>query len=504
MRRLLLVTYQFPPIGGSGVQRVAKLASHLPEVGWRAHVVSAGHTHYPLLDPQLAHGLGDDVFVHRTCGLEPAGVAASVCRHMTRKGGTDGWLSDLEDRLYWRLDRLVGRLPLPEAEMLWAPAAIRQARRLVGRHEIEAVVTTSPPHSTHLVGLWLHRRLGLPWVADLRDPILDNFAYRGGGKRSDRYWRWIERRIVEDADRVVVTCPELGERLRSRYSHASDCRFVTITNGFDPADGPAARGEAAGNGSVTAFSVEKTTGETPVPQCCTTHVEGRCRLRRHSRGLRRPRGADVTGGAPRFTLSHVGAFYREQTVEPVLVAIRGLRSERADVARDLCLRLVGSLSASQRLLLREDDGAYVCDVGYRPHDEAIGEMGRADVLLLVTPANDGGRLCIPAKMFEYLAFGGHIIAMIHRGTAMWRILEEAGNVTLVDRREPDSLGGAIERCYDGWRSGLLNVSRDRRVVDRYRRDRLAARFAEVVEDCVAGSPSLRVTTGDEHHEEEAA
>jgi glycosyltransferase involved in cell wall biosynthesis len=543
LRNLLLVTYQFPPVGGSGVQRALKLASYLPRSGWRAHVVSAGHVHYPLLDPTLTSGVDGEVAVHRTCGLEPAGVAQVICRHLAPAGSASDWLGGVEDRLYWRLDRMFGRLQLPETEMLWVPAAIRQARRLVDRHEIEAVVTTSPPNSAHLVGLSLRRRLGLPWVADMRDPILDNFAQTAQGRLADRFWRWLEGSVVRHADAVVVTCPELADRLTERYPDVAAGRFCTITNGFDPADGPGFVRERihalnnrarmwSANPGPTSPKRERGLSQPVVSQNPSLALRAGRAL--GSDSCRTIAHGDLAADAPavregihapaaargRFTLAYVGAFYREQTIGPILEAIRRLRAARTDVARDLAFRLIGSLSSSQRRLLQEGDDAFFHDVGYRPHEEAVAEMSRADVLLLVTPANDGGRLCIPAKMFEYLAFGGHIIAQIHAGTAMWRILAAAGNVTLLDHRAPGALTRAfektqalalchsIERCYDAWRAGTLDGPRDRSVVDRFRRDRLAGRYAKLVERCVEravglgprghqeGSPGPWATPGD--------
>ncbi len=113
-REVLLVTYRFPPLGGSGVQRALKLARYLPDAGWRVHVLTAGHTHYPLIDATLNgepgdghdHGLSsENVQVHRVLGYEPGGIAATACRWMGRRAAaqTAGEAPSLENRLFWRL-----------------------------------------------------------------------------------------------------------------------------------------------------------------------------------------------------------------------------------------------------------------------------------------------------------------------------------------------------------------------------------------------------------------
>src|ERR1043166_4910034 len=149
LRDILLIAYHFPPIGGSGVQRVLKLARYLPQFGWRADVVCCGHTQYPLLDRSLTSEGSDDVKVYRTRGLEPGGIAAS----MTMSGPVGpAFAKRLEDGLSWRLQKMLSRTPLPEHELLWLPAAIRQARQVAENHSIEAIITSGPPHCTHWVG----------------------------------------------------------------------------------------------------------------------------------------------------------------------------------------------------------------------------------------------------------------------------------------------------------------------------------------------------------------
>ncbi len=438
-RNLLLAAYHFPPHGGSGVQRALKLARYLPHAGWQAHVLTAGHCHYPVLDPTLCDDLDDASRVHRVLGWESGAIARRVAGRLTAAPVDGSGASSFEDHLYWRLDRWMSRLPLAENELLWLPSAVRRARRIIRDHAVEAAVTTSPPCSTHLLGWWLHRRIGIPWIAELRDPILDNFAYRPSSQLADRFYQWLERAVVRGADRVVVTCPELADRLRERYPDVPPGRFVTITNGFDPADAPA----------------------------IVQPTHNRC-----------------------FTLTHVGAFYRDQTVGPILEAVRRLRAARPDLRDRLRFRLVGTLAATQRSLIQPDDGMFLSQDGYVDHCRAISEMAKADALILTTPATDGGRLCIPAKTFEYLAFGRHILAFLHEQTQIARIVRQAGNCTLVHGPDASDWANAIESCFDAWKDNRLQQPRDRAVIDAFRRDRLAARFTRIVEDCVESAPQL--------------
>lgn len=449
---VLLVTYHFPPLGGSGVQRALKLAQYLPDAGWRVHVLTAGHTHYPLIDATLngEPGDGDDhelssenVKVHRVLGYEPGGIAATACRWMRRKAAvqTNADAPSLEKRLFWRLESWCDQLGLAEAEMLWVPAAIRAARRIIKFHNIRVVVTTSPPHSIQRIGLALQQRSGVQWIADLRDPILDNFGYAPASTKVDRYWRRLERSTVTNASKLIVTCSDLIERLQIRYPDVPRSRYLTVTNGYDQADAP--RG---------------------LPQL--------------------PRRKSC------FVLGYVGSFYGKQTIEPLLVAMRRLVSSRPDIAGRIELRVVGSVSAQQRRLINDTDDVFLRLTGYQSHAESIREMAAADSLFLMTPANEGGRYCIPAKAFEYLAFGRHVIALAHEGTATSDILTEAGNVTLVRHGDSSRLMQAIENRYEAWLAGRPAGQRNRDVVERYRRDRLARQYADVLVACVGGAHEI--------------
>ncbi len=486
-RNLLLVAYHFPPVGGSGVQRALKLARYLPESGWNVHVLTAGHRRHPLVDETMSTEIGDGVRVHRVRGFEPGAIAARLCRPLaksprngpltaqaislchtgtapddqrhTERRADGSFATWLEDRLYWRLDRAARRLPLCEMERLWVPAACRAARRVVRRHDIHAVITTSPPHVSHWIGRSLRRRLGIPWIADLRDPILDNFAYDARSAFIDRRWRRLERFVTQEATRVVVTCPELMAALCQRYASVPRTKFATIFNGYDAADAPPSNRIPA-----------------------------------------EPRTTDNSNR--RFVLAHVGAFYRDQSVEPLLTAMRRLIAGRPEIAGSLELRLVGSLSAGQLPFLRHTDDAFLRRLGYKPHGDAIAEMAAADALFLMLPLGSGGRCCIPAKTFEYLAFGRHVIAAVHPETILADVLRRAGNVTLVEHHDgqdlADALARAIACAFDAWAAATLQRPRDFSLVEQFRRDRLAQAYADLLNQCTTteGASHKRATGPD--------
>jgi len=435
---MLLVAYHFPPFGGSGVQRVLKFAKYLPRHGWRAHVLTAGHLHYPLMDPALLKDAGDETVIHRVKGWEPGGVAARLGRLMPT-----AWRSNhhgdvgpaekprVEDRLYWRLERWTKRASLPEVEMRWLGAAARAARRIIRRHGIQAVMTTSPPQCIQNLGLRIKRGHGLPWIADLRDPIVDNFATDSEAAAVSQWRQSLEQQTCESADRVLVTCSDLRERLVERHGLPLRHRIEVIPNGFDPDDRPT---ECARN---------------PEPR--------------------------------KFVLGYIGSFYQAQTIEPLLKALRAFAGSRPDVDKMFELRIAGSISARQRPLMGDDDRRFIRELNYLPHGAALREMSAADALFLMTPPGDAGRFCIPAKIFEYLAFGRHVIAVIHPGTALKGILRAAGSTSVVHQGDISGLTHAIAAQFDAWSAGRSAPVRDPGVLAQFTRDEQASQLADVLD-----------------------
>ncbi|GJQ25175.1 MAG: hypothetical protein HBSAPP02_02070 [Phycisphaerae bacterium] len=436
-RRVLLLSYHYPPMGGSGVQRAAFLARHLCALGWDVHVLRAGHRHHPLRDETLAEhdGALPGPVVHDVFGWDSGGAAAKLARWIP-VAGPRTWV---EDRIYWRLDRWQRRSCGAEPQQWWAGAAIRAAVRLARSAPLDAVISTSPPHSVHRAAMGIARRLAVPWIADLRDPITDNFAYQPRSIAEHERWVALERDIVSRAAAVVVTCEDLRDHLlaRHRRGHA----IQVIPNGYDEAS-------------------------------CEKHGANRDGS---MASLTRP------GGSTSLCITSVGSFYRDQSVGLLLSALRRVNAGASEPG--VRWRIVGSVSGQQEQLFEPDDSRFVERVGYVSHGEALDAMRRADLLFLMTPANAGGALCIPSKTFEYLASGRHVLGVVHAGTHLERILRSAGNTTLVlhGGGAADDLVRALEACRSRFIAGQLQTPRDTTFVNRFTRRAVAMQFSSLLE-----------------------
>lgn len=405
MKRLLLVTYYFPPSGGAGVQRTLKWTKYLREFGVEPVVLTVEAGAYPSLDPTLESDVPDGVEVIRTKALDPFGVYGALTGRSRREAVAVGSVADADG---WakRLGLWVrANVFLPDARVGWVPFARSAAYERIGRGDIDAVLTSGPPHSVHLVGLGLRRQLralGLRWIADFRDPwtgitFYDELPMTGLAKGLDRR---LERRVLRSADRVVTVSPTWARDLE-RQGDLQSGTIEVIENGFDPAD----------------FA-----------------------------GLQEPIRADA------FEIAHVGSLYAPRNPEALWAAIARLRAEGA--VPKLRIRLVGRVDAVVEGALERHGLAEAVDrTPVVPHDEAVRAMARAGLLVLSIEdvRQDAGILT--GKLYEYLASGRPVLALGPVGADADRLLRQSGGGTLRDRADVDGLAAEVRAHYEAWAAG---------------------------------------------------
>ena len=403
--RLLIVTYYFPPSGGAGVQRTLKLTKYLRSHGVEPVVLTVEAGAYPSLDPTLEADVPPGVRVIRTRALDPFGLYGALTGRSREDAvavGSVGEARSVGERLgLWARANVF----LPDARVGWVPFAAREARRLVRAGEVDAVLTSGPPHSTHLVGLRLRRLLssrGLPWVADFRDPwtginFYDELPMSAAARALDRR---LERRVLRSADAVVTVSPTWARELDAKGGLPAGTVRV-IANGFDPDDvaGPA-----------------------------------------------------VAPSRETFDLVYVGSLYGSRDPETLWRAVEALRA-RGRVPR-LRIRLVGRVDDAVRSSLRDhglSDAAH--EIGVVPHAEAVRAMrGAALLFLSVEPVSNAAGI-LTGKLYEYLASGRPVLALGPVGADADQLLRRTGGGALFDRADAHGLAESLREQYAEWAQG---------------------------------------------------
>lgn len=413
--KLLLVAYFYPPCRDTGALRPASMAKWLARLGHEVTVLTTS-----------AYGEGGDVE-----GVEVVRTAdAQRLRGGRRRGEDVGSMFDSDT--YTGRPHPLSKLLVPEPLVAaWAPFARSRALRLARERALDAVITTSPPESVHLVGKALARR-GLPWIADVRDawtfePLRPRFPTSLQRRLDER----LERRWLGAADAVVCVSEPAAADLRRR----GIADPALVPNGWDPELAPQA-------------------------------------------------GADATGvlDPERVSLLYTGRFGSYGRDPNGLVeGLARLARDDPDAAAKLELVLAGPLTEAEAALFAADVApARIVRAGSLPRDRALALQQAADALLLLAQPTRSQLLNI--KLFEYLAAGRPILALA-AGTEGGRIVEEVGGET-VRADDPAAIAAALGRAARG---GLPAPRAD--AVDAYTYPAPARRLAEVVEAAIANSQS---------------
>lgn len=374
MKRLLIITYYWPPTGGSGVQRWVKFSKYLPQHGWQPVIYTPENPERLAYDESLLGDVPECAEIIRTRIVEPYGIYR---RLVGKKGGQTevNPVSGGRKSLMQRLSLWVrGNFFIPDPRVSWVRPSVRFLKRYLREHPVDAVVTTGPPQSMHLIGLGLKKALGVRWLADFRDPWTEIFYYKhlGLGKFADSRHHRLERQVLDSADTVIAVTPYVRDDFRRRTATP----VALITNGFDEDD----------------FA-----GRTPA---------------RHE---------------GRFTIVHTGLFAADGNPLNLWDALAGKCAEDPAFAARLQIRLAGKTDAEIVEAIRSRGlGDKLVDLGYLPHDEVVAEQLGADVLILPLRREPEYAKVLPGKIFEYLASGRPVLGIGQEDGAAAEVLRDSG------------------------------------------------------------------------------
>ncbi|MCL4394736.1 MAG: glycosyltransferase [Chloroflexi bacterium] len=426
MKRVLIVTFDFPPQGGTGVIRVTKFVKYLPQFGWQPVVVCSDAHSYP--DPSLARDVPPDLPVYRepwrpfaSLPRRSAPAAPSAIADRSRQPVPSGALNKLARRFF-----------VPDPYVGWTGAAARLCARALQEHPCQAALTTSPPNSIHLVGERVHARFGLPWVADFRDVwTCENPTLGKLGRLNFALQRKTERRVLERCDRALVVSEPLA---RSTFeSLGSDLAPKTrvLTNGFDPED----------------FA------DPPPPL-----------------------------DSPGVTFSYVGSIHGPRGNTALAPGIRLALEQNDDFRRDARFRFVGLFDGPFRAQLAGLE-SNVEFLDFTSHAEAVDRMRRSHVLLLALPS-DEERLGYTNKLFEYLAARRPILAAVPPG-AVSELMRGSNLGLVVPHDEPAAVARGLIDLFRREPSDTSDRSDELRA--RFDRRNLAQQLARILDEVSSGA-----------------
>lgn len=422
MKKVLIITYYWPPSGGSGVQRWLKFSKYLPEFGIEPIVltVDPDFATYPSIDTTLELEVSDSIRVYRTKAKNPLEVYQKIRRKPAPQSGFAGEKkSGLLDKIF-RFIR--GNVFLPDARIGWNPYAFEKAKQLIKEFNIETVITTSPPHSTQLIGLRLKKEFPLQWIADLRDPWTEIFYNKElfRTKWAEKQDAKMEKLCLESADQVVVVSDAIKRSFLVKYPTAAE-KFHVIPNGYDEKD------------FFNIDSTEKTDSKI---------------------------------------ISYVGNLGQQYPVDGFLDAFSKVLKQ--DPAWKL--QFVGNCySGVHRLLEQKQLSDSVQFIPYVSHAEAIKYMINASVLLLIIPDIENNKGILTGKLFEYMATGNPILLIGPKDGDATSILKKNAVSITVNKQE-------IEKMYEFvLHSQRMKIDVNPLLINKFSRRNLTGEVVELIQ-----------------------
>ncbi|VFA41737.1 Uncharacterised protein [Chryseobacterium indologenes] len=426
-KKILIITYYWPPAGGPGVQRWLKFAKYLPEFGWKPVIYTPENPSYPLIDESLMKDIPQNIEIIRTKIWEPYQLAERLNKSNKKfkagqfdVGNNQSWKSRLS---IW----VRGNFFIPDARVFWVKPSIRFLEHYLKENKIDVVVTSGPPHSLHLIGLDLKKKLpGLKWIADFRDPWTEISYYKHLKltKSSDTKHRALESAVFKNADITLATSYTDAENFRKAGAHA-----ICITNGFDESDS------------------QKTVK------------------------------AQIQNKA--FTLSYIGVLEQLRNPENLWKALDELVQENTEFARHFRLKFVGRID-DKILHVIEKSGLknHILNLGYLSHGKAVEEMQNSEMLLITNFPNESSKGIIPGKIFEYLASGKQILSFGPSGADVSKILEETNAGKHFSYDDSEAVKRFILEKFNLWKNG--NLHENTQSIEQFSRKNLTQQLTKIL------------------------
>ncbi|MGB2128331.1 MAG: glycosyltransferase family 4 protein [Flavicella sp.] len=420
--KVLIITYYWPPAGGSGVQRWLKFVKYLKEFGVNPVVYTVENPDYALEDESLLKDIPEGLEVVRHPIWEPYKLANLFSKGKAKQTSA-GFMSS-KQTLFGKLSTYIrANFFIPDARKFWIKPSILFLTTYLKNNPVDAIISTGPPHSTHMIGLGLQEKLGLKWVADFRDPWtqIDYFHQLPLTKRGLKKHHQKEAKVLSKADLVLVVGATMREMMKKHNN-----TIEVLTNGYD------------GNTIQNQVVVDS-----------------------------------------KFSITHIGLMNEARNPYSLWKVLSELCTEIPDFSKDLELKLIGKVDPIvQKAIADEGLIEFTNELGYLPHEQVHQYQQSSQILLLAVNKVPSAKGIITGKIFEYLLAKRPIVAVGPTDGDLSVILEEtnAGEIFDFDAREP--LKAHIVHLYERYKKNELEV--DSKQIEKYHRKELTSNLVNLL------------------------
>lgn len=401
MKKVLIITYYWPPSGGGGVQRWLKFVKYLRDFGWEPIIFTPENPDFELQDESLLADVPKGLTILKKQIWEPfAAYRMLFGKKAVQKQGvvTSSSASVFTKFSIW----IRGNYFIPDSRIFWVRSSVNYLTKYLKTNKIDALVTTGPPHSLHLIGLEIKNRLGIKWLADFRDPwskwdVLDQLKLN---KRSRKNHQKLEYSVLNGADQIITVSPSLKSSLQDLGAK----NIKVITNGYD---------------------FETNDDSTLIPE--------------------------------KFRISHIGLLNQGRNPKLLWKVLNELADELPGLANELEIYLSGTIEDGVIESIKAQHNLQKCYVsaGYLTHSQVLAAYNKSALLLLLVNNTDNARWILPGKMFEYIVQNKPILTLGKSSSDASDLLIDAGFNTCIEYDDEKGMKSLILAAYNNFKEGIV-------------------------------------------------
>lgn len=427
MKKVLIITYNWIPSGGSGVQRWIKFTKYLRNFGWEPIIYTPENPEYSSIDTSFEKDIPSDIQIIKTPIWEPYIIyrylTGKKSKRMNARFISENRKQDWKDKLYiW----LGSNFQIPDSRRFWKKRSVRFLTDYLQKNPVDAIITTGPPHSMHLLGMGLKENFPTtPWIADFRDPWTNIHYYKDLKltRLANQIHHRLEEKTIRSADAVIV----VSKGMKTEFEMLQPKNISIITNGYDEDD---------------------------------INLNG-CYL-------------DQT-----FTISHIGLLSKKQNPCVLWKVLSDICSENAAFRSDLQIQLIGKVDYSVIESVQQHGlQNHLVKISYLNHNEMIEKQQTSQVLLLLLLNMSGTKYIIPGKLFEYLAAKRPILAIGSTDGDAAAILSKTGAGKTVEFSDEKVTRQIILEYYNSYKSGQFYINSNS--IERFSRKSLTGELSKLL------------------------
>ncbi|WP_159950793.1 glycosyltransferase family 4 protein [Polaribacter septentrionalilitoris] len=415
--KVLIITYYWPPAGGSGVQRWLKFVKYLRQFDIDPIIYTVENPNYPKEDNSLSYEVPKDIQVLKQPIWEPTDLLFWKKKKSSKTGVSNINKGGL-------LSFIRGNFFIPDPKIFWVKSSVKFLNDYIRNHKIDTVISTGPPHSMHLIAQKLHQKNDVKWIADFRDPWSDlyyanDFNQLSFAKKKNQK---LEKFVLQNADCILT----VSKTLKNDFSKNAS-RVEVITNGFDE----------------------------EVLQTKEINLD------------------------KKFSISYIGLLPKQSNPKALFSVLQEICEENNEFKNDLQLNFIGDISdevkAEINLNSLENNTKFV---GYVSHQKAIEYQKKAQVLLLLIPNVKKSEGILTGKLFEYLTAQRPILAVGPSKGDLSEILKETNAGNVIDFEDKEMLKSEILALYQQYKKDSLVVTSKN--IYKYHRKELTKQLASII------------------------